>query len=73
MAATFADPIMAMAMEEPARPRRGASAIRMLAAALAGGFGAFGFAATAHPAPTTAPPTTAATAAAPHASDVKPD
>jgi hypothetical protein len=65
---------MAMAMEEPERPRRGTAAIRLLAAALAGGFGAFGFAATAHPATTTPQPatTTAATAAS-HTADVKPD
>jgi hypothetical protein len=65
---------MAMVMEEPERPRRSTSAIRLLAAALAGGFGAFGFAATAHPAPTTPPPaTTTAAAAASHTADVKPD
>jgi hypothetical protein len=66
---------MAMAMEAPERPRRGTAAVRLLAAALAGGFGAFGFPATAQHATTAPPPatTTAATATAAGAPDVKPD
>jgi len=52
-------------MDEIAQPRRGTSAIRLLAAALAGAIGAFGVPAAAHsaePAPLSTAATTAAVA-----------
>jgi hypothetical protein len=58
-------------MEEMERPRRGTSAIRLLAAALAGAFGAFGMPGVAHHAATTTPP--AATTSAARAPDVNPE
>jgi hypothetical protein len=51
-------------MEEIQQPRRGTSAIRMLAAALAGAIGAFGVPAAVHRAEPAPLPTAATTAAA---------
>jgi len=57
-------------MDEIAQPRRGSSAVRLLAAALAGAIGAFGMPAAAHraepaPLPTAATTTTVASDAEP--------
>ena len=57
-------------MDEEVRPARRASAVRLLAAALAGGIGAFGVPAGAQAAPQTSTAVATPVAAAP---DVKPD